>query len=84
MGLERAGVAVREVITAGTPAFPASLSYERFHDASFTHRVSPGTIGFHDLDTMGFLPAALGFDFQPAALVLSMVISRPAPARPDL
>ena len=81
MSLERSGIAVPEVITAGTPAFPASLSYQGFRDASFTHRISPGTIGFHDTTTMELLPASLGFDFKPAALVLTTVISRPTPSR---
>jgi D-serine deaminase-like pyridoxal phosphate-dependent protein len=79
--LEKAGISVPEVITAGTPAFPASLSYEGFRDASFTHRISPGTVGFHDTTTMEVLPASLGFDYKPAALVLTTVISRPTSSR---
>ena len=35
--LEQAGVNVAEVITAGTPAFPCTLSYPGFKDAAFAH-----------------------------------------------
>jgi D-serine deaminase-like pyridoxal phosphate-dependent protein len=79
--LEKAGVRVEEVITAGTPAFPCSLSYDSFRDATFVHRISPGTIGFYDVTTMGQLPASMGFDYKPAAVVLTMVVSRPTPVR---
>jgi D-serine deaminase-like pyridoxal phosphate-dependent protein len=77
--VERAGVAVPEVITAGTPAFAASLSYPRFASASFAHRVSPGTVVYGDATSAGQLPA--GWGLRPAALVASRVISHPAPGR---
>ena len=79
--LEKAGVHIEEVITAGTPAFPCSLSYDNFRDATFVHRISPGTIGFHDTTTTDYLPASMGFDYKPAAVVLSTVFSRPTPTR---
>src|SRR6516164_1555416 len=41
--IENIGVSVPEVITAGTPAFPCSITYKGFHNAAFIHRVSPGT-----------------------------------------
>src|SRR6266404_896718 len=42
------GVPVAEVITAGTPTFPCSLSFDGFRSAQFVHRVSPGTIVYSD------------------------------------
>jgi len=76
--IERAGFPVEEVVTAGTPALLPSLSYRGFRSASFTHRVSPGTIVYGDLTSLAQLPAA---GFAPAALVVSTVVSRPAPGR---
>src|SRR4029077_195243 len=42
--IERNGTSLPEVITAGTPTFPCSLSYPGFHSARFIHRISPGTV----------------------------------------
>lgn len=77
--LEAAGVVVREVITSGTPAAPHAISYPGFVNASFTHRISPGTPVYGDLTSLAQLPAAWGY--RPAALVLSAVVSRPRPNR---
>jgi D-serine deaminase-like pyridoxal phosphate-dependent protein len=73
--LEQAGMQVPEVITAGTPSFPASLSYAGFREQSFLHRVSPGTIVYCDATCLAQLPAEYGY--RPAALVLARVVSRP-------
>jgi D-serine deaminase-like pyridoxal phosphate-dependent protein len=73
--LRRQGVDVAEVITAGTPTFPCSLSYQGFQNARFVHRVSPGTIVYNDATSLAQLPEAFGY--SPAALVLSRVVSRP-------
>jgi len=73
--IERSGVGVPEVITAGTPTFPCSLAYEGFHRGGFTHRVSPGTILYCDATSLAQLPAAYGY--APAVLVLTRVVSRP-------
>ncbi|HSB75491.1 MAG TPA: alanine racemase [Terriglobales bacterium] len=73
--LEHAGVAVSELITAGTPSFPCSLSYSGFRGQSFVHRVSPGTIVYNDATSLAQLPAKYGF--RPAALVITRVVSRP-------
>lgn len=73
--LMRAGIAVPEVITAGTPAFPCSLTYKPFAAAEFTHRVSPGTTVYCDASALAQLPPEYGY--QPAALVISRVVSRP-------
>jgi D-serine deaminase-like pyridoxal phosphate-dependent protein len=72
--LLEAGLPVEEVITSGTPAAPYALSYERFHDAPFTHRISPGTVVYNDMSSLEQLP---GFGYRPAALVLTTVVSHP-------
>lgn len=77
--LERARLRVEEVITAGTPAFPCSISYEGFSGASFAHRASPGTVIYADCTSLAQLPA--GWGYRPAAVVLSTVVSRPTASR---
>ena len=77
--VEGAGVTVEEVVTSGTPTLPCALSYRPFESASFTHRVSPGTVVYNDLTSLSQLPDALGY--RPAALVVSTVVSRPAAGR---
>lgn len=72
--LLEAGLNVGEVITSGTPAAPYALSYEGFCDAPFTHRISPGTVVYNDMSSLEQLP---GFGYQPAALVLTTVVSHP-------
>ncbi len=74
--LESAGLAVEEVITAGTPAFPCTLSYDRFRDAGFVHRASPGTIVYGDMTSLAQLPEEYGY--RPAAIVVSTVVSHPS------
>ena len=77
--LERAGLRVAEVITAGTPAFPCTLSYARFKDAAFIHRASPGTVIYCDCTSLAQLPAEYGY--RPAAVVISTVVSHPSARR---
>jgi D-serine deaminase-like pyridoxal phosphate-dependent protein len=77
--LNSAGVVVGEVITAGTPAFPCTLSYKPFADAPFVHRASPGTVVYGDFTSASQLPADYGY--RPAALVVSTVVSHPASNR---
>lgn len=72
--MERHGLHIAELITAGTPTFPASLSYTGFRDR-FIHRISPGTIVYADATCLAQLPASYGY--APAALVLSRVVSHP-------
>jgi D-serine deaminase-like pyridoxal phosphate-dependent protein len=72
--LGRSGIEVGEVITSGTPAMPHALRFAGFRDGAFVHRVSPGTIIYNDRSSLKELP---GYGFQPAALVLSTVISHP-------
>jgi len=73
------GVNVPEVITAGTPTFPSSLSYKGFRHGGFIHRVSPGTIVYGDATSLAQLPTEYGYG--PAALVLTRVVSRPSTGR---
>jgi D-serine deaminase-like pyridoxal phosphate-dependent protein len=73
--MERSGISVPELITAGTPTFPCALSYAGFRGASFVHRVSPGTVVYGDAKSLEQLPKEYGY--RPAALVVSRVVSRP-------
>jgi D-serine deaminase-like pyridoxal phosphate-dependent protein len=73
--IEDSGVGVPEVITAGTPTFPCSLTYRGFHGGGFIHRVSPGTIVYGDATSLAQLSSEYGY--APAALVLTRVVSRP-------
>lgn len=74
--LESKGLAVPELVTAGTPALLDALSYGGFAGpAGPLHRVSPGTVVYHDLRSEEETPE-LGL--VPAALVLARVVSHPA------
>jgi D-serine deaminase-like pyridoxal phosphate-dependent protein len=77
--LGRVGIPVPEIITAGTPGLPCSLSYAPFRSATVVHRVSPGTIVYTDATTAGILPA--DWSLRPAAVVAATVVSHPAPGR---
>lgn len=72
--IERDGLKIPELITAGTPTFPASLSYTGFRN-QLVHRISPGTIVYGDATSLAQLPAS--YDYAPAALVLTRVVSHP-------
>ena len=73
--LEAASLHVEEVITAGTPAFPCTLSYPRFQDATFQHRASPGTVMYGDASAVQQLPS--NYRYTPAVLVVSRAVSHP-------
>ena len=77
--VESSGSKVEEVITAGTPALPCSLSYPRLAEGDFVHRVSPGTIVYNDCTSLAQLPKEWGY--RPAAVVVSTVVSHPAAGR---
>jgi D-serine deaminase-like pyridoxal phosphate-dependent protein len=77
--LERAGLPVEEIVTAGTPAFPCTLTYKPFMSAAVQHSASPGTVVYTDATTLAQLPRE--FAYQPAALVLATVVSRPTAHR---
>ena len=70
-----AGLQVPEIVTAGTPTFPASLTYRKFQGNDFIHRVSPGTIVYCDATALAQLPREWGY--APGVLVVSRVVSRP-------
>lgn len=72
--LEKAGIDVTEVITSGTPAAPYAISYPGFGNADFIHRISPGTVVFNDTSSLEQLP---NWGYQPAAVVLSTIVSHP-------
>jgi D-serine deaminase-like pyridoxal phosphate-dependent protein len=73
--IEDGGVHVPEVITAGTPTLPCSLSYKGFRSAGFVHRISPGTVVYSDASSLAQLPEQYGY--RPAVLVLTRVVSHP-------
>jgi len=73
--IERDGVPVPEVITAGTPTLGCSLAFPGFRGRKFVHRVSPGTVVYGDATSMAQLPPQWGL--RPAVLVLSQVVSHP-------
>ncbi len=75
--MEARGIRVREVITAGTPTFPAALSYRGFRNAKFEHQISPGTVVYGDATSLAQLTGEFGS--QPAVLVLARVVSHPRP-----
>ena len=94
---EPRGLPVPEVITAGTPAFPCSLSFPGFKverlqlprskGGPFLHRVSPGTVVYCDTTSLAQLapkPGEMGsqlapdLGYQPAAVVMTRVVSHPA------
>jgi D-serine deaminase-like pyridoxal phosphate-dependent protein len=76
---QRRDIRIGEVITAGTPAFPCSISYKGFSGAPFIHRLSPGTIVYSDCTSLAQLPESWGY--RPAAVVVSRVVSRPTAHR---
>ncbi|MCA9290519.1 MAG: alanine racemase [Phycisphaerales bacterium] len=73
------GIGIAEIITSGTPTFPDALAYAPF-DAldGAIHRISPGTVVYHDTRTEQELP---NLGLRPAAVVLTRVVSHPAPDR---
>src|SRR6202790_911087 len=75
--VEAGGIRVREVITAGTPTFPAALSYRGFRNAKFELQISPGTVVYGDATSLAQLTGE--FASQPAVLVLARVVSHPRP-----
>ena len=72
--LAAAGIAPGAIVTSGTPAFLHALAFAGFAD--LPHQVSPGTVLFHDARSREELPE---LDLVPAALLISRVVSRPAP-----
>jgi D-serine deaminase-like pyridoxal phosphate-dependent protein len=77
--LERAGLPVEEIVTAGTPAFPCALTYKPFANGAVQHSASPGTVVYGDATSLAQLPREFGY--LPAALVLATVVSQPTTSR---
>ena len=76
--VEAAGSRLREVITSGTPVAPYGYSYPGFKNTGFIHRISPGTVVYNDTTSLKQLA---GFGYQPAAVVLTTVVSHPLPGK---
>ena len=75
--IEQDGLRIREVITTGTPALPAAISFKPFAESAFLHQVSPGTVVYNDTMTLAQLPQA--YDLRPAVMVIARVVSHPRP-----
>jgi D-serine deaminase-like pyridoxal phosphate-dependent protein len=73
--LNAAGFGVGEVITAGTPAFPCTLTYSGFRHVPFIYRASPGTVVYGDATSSAQLPPH--YRYRPAVMVVSRVVSQP-------
>lgn len=73
------GASIEEVVTAGTPAFLAGAEETALAAlGGLRHRVSPGTVVFHDARSAEQNPS---FELEPAAVVLTRVVSWPGPDR---
>jgi D-serine deaminase-like pyridoxal phosphate-dependent protein len=69
------GTSVPELITSGTPALLHAVGYAPLAELEGTiHRVSPGTVVFHDQRSEEENP---GLDLLPAATVLTRIVSHP-------
>lgn len=69
------GFRVDEVVTSGALTFLDALAYHPFTELNeTTHRVSPGTVVFSDTTTQTAVAQA---ELEPAAVVLTRIISRP-------
>lgn len=73
------GLEVPEVITSGTPSFRYALDYPGFDGGRLPvgdgrHRVSPGTVVFHDY---GYDELLEDLELEPAAVVVTRVVSHP-------
>jgi len=75
--LHEAKVPVAEVVTSGTPTLPCALAFPGFKIAEIKHKVSAGTVVYNDLTSLSQLPVEWGYKL--AALVVTTVISHPAP-----
>ena len=77
--LRDGGLGNFELITSGTPGFLHALEFFGEREVpGLHHRVSPGTVLLHDLQSEQANPGA---GFAPAAAVLARVVSRPQARR---
>ena len=73
--LRKAGIVGGELITSSTPAFPYALSFDGFKELdNAVHRISPGTVVFHDMFTDDLMEDV---ELRRAALLFTRVISHP-------
>ena len=77
--LTDAGVAVPEVIVAGTPATASATTFTGFTDWPTDVQVSPGTVVYNDTTSLAQLPESWGLTH--AVHVLTTVVSHPTPTR---
>lgn len=78
-GLKEREIEVPEVVSAGTPAFPGALTHTGLAAMEGTvHRVSPGTVVYHDVRSVAQNPDV---ESEFAATVLSRVASLPGEDR---
>jgi D-serine deaminase-like pyridoxal phosphate-dependent protein len=77
--MRAADLQVGELITSGTPGFLCALDFPGFRQLVGTqHRVSPGTVVFHDWRSETQVPE---LELEPAAVVFTRVISHPGASR---
>lgn len=77
--LAAADLACAELITSGTPTFREAVAYAPFRALAGTvHRVSPGTVIYHDQRCEQEDP---GSGLVPAAVLFTRVVSHPEPGR---
>jgi D-serine deaminase-like pyridoxal phosphate-dependent protein len=74
-----AGIAVPEVIVAGTPAAVSAATYAGFASWPTDVQVSPGTVVYNDTTSLAQVPA--DWRLAAAAHVLTTVVSHPTPTR---
>ncbi len=73
--LRERGLPAGELVTSGTPGFRCALEYAPFAAFEDTqHRVSPGTVVFHDGRSEEENP---GLGLEPAAVLFTRVVSAP-------
>ena len=77
--LTERGVAVPQVIVAGTPATSSAANYAGFTTWPTDVQVSPGTVVYNDTSSLEQLPAAWGL--AAAVHVLTTVVSHPTARR---
>ncbi|MHC5025423.1 MAG: alanine racemase [Planctomycetota bacterium] len=71
-----------ELITSGTPTFLHALAHAGLAALDgVIHRVSPGTVIYHDARSAHELPELSRLGLEPAALLLARVVSHPTRTR---
>lgn len=77
--LAHRGIAVPEVVVAGTPATTSAASYQTFAAWPTDVQVSPGTVVYNDTTSLSQIPAS--WNLAAAAHVLTTVVSHPTATR---